>query len=210
MNEASISLIKLQNKKEYNKAMTNSYVEGIVKQIKIMLKNDKLRLNYTPYELHFNNGYIDVRDMKFKQRTSDHKVTDVIDREYKKSTKEERRQYMDIIKKIYPNDEDREKILLMLSTCLSWKATSNNFALFLVGVGSTAKSTIIQSLGKAIGPYFKELKSDAFSNDKTLDKTLNTYFKRPQILLTQVNEMKGRINDSVYKNFTQGKINTNK
>jgi hypothetical protein len=66
-----------------------------------LIKSDiKFDLNLS--QIHYNNGYIDLDDLEFKQRTiGEHFITNYIKRDYVKSTKEQRKIILLHIEKIY-------------------------------------------------------------------------------------------------------------
>lgn len=195
--------------KEYKQFEKNTEINQFIPQLSMMLTREKIVFDYTPYQIHFNNGYVDVRDKKLHKRNDKHYITKCISRDYKQSTKEERQQYMNIISQIYPNKSDRDLILLYISIALSWQSTTLSESLFFIGLGSSGKSTIFLHLQLVMECYFHEFKNDTFSNDKNIDKVLNTFSSNPQILFAWINEMDSkRCNAPVYKSFCDGVINT--
>ena len=207
-NESNELLISKYGK-QYKIAISNSSIKSVIEYLKTMLRNEDIVIDNTLQQIHFKNGYIDINKNKFLKRDKPFYITKFINRDYKPSTKDEREEYMNILKQIYPKKTDRDLIITCLSTALSGKATLNNHVLFLIGKGATGKSSIINSLGNCLDVYYKTLKSDSFSNDRDINKVLNTYLNEPQILLTCINEMDSkRIKTDVFKNFTEGYCET--
>ncbi len=218
------SFKELENDKEFMKKLTaftkstlcrfesNAEISKYLPQLKYLLVDNNIRIDYSPGHIQFENGYFDVTENIFKERDADYEyvITKYINRKYKKSKKEDRKWYLDnVINKIYPDKLDRDLILAKLSTCLSWDATKHQDSLFLIGVGSSGKSTCLTHLEYTMDIYFKELKSDTFSNEKNMDKVLNTFSNNPQILLAWINEMDSKRSiASIYKSFCDGVINT--
>jgi hypothetical protein len=204
--------LRIEHSKAYYSLQSNTHTKGYIPQLRAFLQNDDIVFDYTPAEIHFNNGYIDILKNKFHpKRTDKHYITKYIKRDYQPSTEEQRKSYMDIINKIYPEKNDRDLILTLISTGLSWKAPTLQQSLFLVGVGSSGKSTILKHLQDSLTEcYFAELKHDAFSNETKMDKVLNTFHGNPY-LYSWINEMDAkRCDTSVYKSFCDGVINTTK
>jgi hypothetical protein len=205
--------LRYENSKQYHALQSNTHTKGYIPQLRAFLQNDDIVFDYTPAELHFNNGYIDILKNKFiNKRTNNHFITKYIKRDYSPSTEEERKSYVEnVINKIYPDKNDRDLILTLISTGLSWKAPTLQQSLFLVGVGSSGKSTILKHLQDTLTEcYFAELKHDAFSNESKMDKVLNTFHGNPY-LYSWINEMDAkRCDTSVYKSFCDGVINTTK
>jgi hypothetical protein len=213
LSNVEMNSLKFQYKKNYDVFQSNEHVKKFLPQLKIFLINNEIVFNYTPQEIHFQNGYIDVNKNKFYQRNDKHYITSYIKRDYKPSTEEERNEYFDlVINKIITNKQDRDLILTLISIGLSWKATSLQQSLFFVGMGSSGKSSLMTDLKNVLDCYFVELKSDSFSNSKGIDKVLNTFSSKSNpYLYTWINEMDSKSADiSVYKSFCDGVINTTK
>jgi len=177
------------------------------------MTNNSIILDITPYHINFDNGYYNVKTHEFCPRTIDYeyKITKYITRNYVKSSQNNRDYYMSVIIKIYPEIKDRNLILTKIASALSWQSIKSQDSLFLIGCGSSGKSTMLTHLEIALNScYFQEMKSDMLSNEKTSDKILNSYSSNP-ILLTWINEMDTKIIDSsIYKNLVDGVINTTK
>jgi hypothetical protein len=111
--------IRLKHK-DYMKVFQNASVEKYLPQLEDRLKKDDIKIDDYECEIHFNNGYMDLRDLVFKQRDqSKHFITFCIPRDYKPSTEEERKEVMQPIKKIYPKDDDFKRVSLSLGSALS-------------------------------------------------------------------------------------------
>jgi hypothetical protein len=196
-------------RKSFVDFQSNTGISKYIPQLVTMLTMDEVIFDYTPGEIHFKNGFINVKEHKLYPRTDSHYITKYINRDYEPSTESQRNAYYAILNKIYPNKIDRDLVLSIISTSLSWKAPTLAISLFLIGLGSSGKSTILLHLQQALECYFHELKSDTFSNDKNMDKVLNTFSNNPQILLAWINEMDSKkCNTSVYKSFCDGVVNT--
>ena len=100
---------------------TNLYISKYLIQLQEALKKNNIVLDSYKYQIHFNNGNIDIADKnKFKQRKIGiNYITKYIKRDYKKSTKEERSKVNIKVKQVYPNKEDRETILEIIASGLS-------------------------------------------------------------------------------------------
>ena len=111
-----------------------------------------------------------------------------------------------MIKKVYPSNMDC--ILLYLGSALSWKATVDQTALFLLGLGSSGKSFILSLTKKVMECYFLELQGDTFATkNKKIDKILNSYKNDPQYLYSWVNEPEDkRMNGALFKVWVDGKL----
>lgn len=194
----------------YKKSFNNCGIKEYLPQFKSLIQNNEIKLDDTPYELHFVNGYIDLKEVTFKQRViGEHFIVHYIPYEYKSSTSEQRSQMLSHIKKIYPKKEDMNYILSQYGRSLTGMCHIDQTNLILVGLGSTGKSMLLEVLQDALGPYFMQLPSDTFELDnKNRNKILNSFDIFP-VRLTWINEMTDKkIDDSLYKKFIDGQVQT--
>ena len=194
----------------FNSIKGNASVKAFLPQLKKALKSDVV-FNITPSEIHFQNGYMDLSDLQFKQRDfGEHFITNFIQRDYKPSSKAQRNEVMGHINKIFPVKADFDCVSLMLGSALTGKSCEDQDLLILIGEGSSGKSFIMELTGLAIGNYLQMLKGDTFSmsNTKT-DKILNTFITHPEIRITWINEMsEHKMDDGIVKSFVDGEIIT--
>ena len=172
-----------------------------------------MTFNNTLYEIHFQNGYMDLKENVFKKRIlNTHYVTEFIKRDYIQSTIEEKNKILKIISKTYPNKNDLECILLNFGSAISGNSTCDQTTLFLLGDGSSGKSGIMLLTKECIECYFKELQHDTFSQgNPKIDKILNTFAKSPHVRIMWVNEMKDvKLDETLFKSFCEGKLQTTK
>lgn len=210
LDDLQLDLLKLTYPKIYKKILKNSDIESYQLQIMNCLKR-KIDFDYSECEIHYNNGYMDLLDLQFKQRIKGkHYITNYIQRDYKKSTVSQQKDIMDIINMIYPNENDRKTMLLIMGSCLSGRATEQQDLLFLCGKGSSGKSFLMELTSLVIECYLKELKDDTFSQSNSkVDKILNSFVSNPQIRFTWINEPKDtKLDDSLFKSFCDGKLQT--
>lgn len=164
-------------------------------------------------EIHFKNGYIDLTTNEFKKReVNKHFVSLCINRNYTQPTKHQENVILQHIKKIYPDDNELKCMLTLFGSALTGHSIDNNIVLFLIGKGSTGKSFTLQLTLNAFEIYVKELKSDTFVvNNPNINKILNSYDKEPTPRISWINEMVDkRVDDSLFKQFPEGKIQTTK
>jgi hypothetical protein len=157
---------------------------------------------------------MDLKTKKFNKRILGvNYITKFINRIYQPSTAEQRNYIRkEYLNKIYSNKQDQDIILNIIGTAFAGLAQREQKMTFLLGKGSTGKSTIINFSEASFGCYFKELDDNTFKEGNSKkDKIINTYLSDPQILLTVINEMKTtRIDKSLYKKFCDGKLQTTK
>jgi hypothetical protein len=203
--------IKDRFSKQYKGIFKGSNVNHYYDETINELIKENVEFNKTLCQIHFNNGYMDLKDLQFKQREiSKHYVTNYIDRDYKPSTSEQRTKLLNPLKMIYPDKQDLECILEYLGSALSGISSKDQDTLFLLGLGSSGKSFILSLTDASIGCYFKELKSDTFTlNNAKADKILNTFQNNQQVRITWINELEdARIDTSLFKKFCDGQLTT--
>jgi len=206
-------ILKYKYAKNFFQMFENTSVEKYYNQIITLLEKNDTTFDDTPYQIHFNNGYFDLKDKSFKERIlHTHYITKFIKRDYSKSSKKERDEMMKHIRKIYPDNEDLKCILTILGSALTGKSNVDQDTLFLLGKGSAGKSFIMELSQKTFECYFKELKNDTFSNNNSkIDKILNSFANNPQIRITWINEIKDvKIDETLFKKFCEGKLQTTK
>jgi hypothetical protein len=206
--------LKDNRPKDFNALFQNSFLKSILPQLKNHLTDNDIIFNVYSHQIHFKNGYMDLKENKFKERVLNKNfITKYINRDYHASSKEQRDFIKNnYLKKIYTVKEDREIILNIMGTAFAGLAQQEQKMTFLLGKGSSGKSTIINFSEASFGCYFKELDDNTFKEGNSKkDKIINTYLSDPQILLTVINEMQTtRIDKSLYKKFCDGKLQTTK
>jgi len=205
-------LLRLRHDKRYKIINDNRDVKTYYDQLYIYLNPvDEVKFDITPIELHFNNGYIDLSTGELKERNKKHRITKYIKRDYEPSTKSQRNYLREtIINRIYPDESERNCILSVLGSALSGLCERDQTSLFLIGNGSSGKSTMLEITEMAIECYFKSLNSETFSQSSTkIDKIFNSYMYDPQIRISFINEPKDeRMDAERYKAFIDGKCIT--
>jgi hypothetical protein len=152
---------------------------------------------------------MDVRTKLFTKRSrKGYIVTKYIMRDYEPSTEKQRKKVLGYVKKVYPDEKDLDCIMSYLGSALSWKGTQDQLALFLLGLGSSGKSFILDLTKSTMGCYFVQLGSDTFAgNTCNINKVLNTYRSDPQILFSWVNEPEDKkMNGSLFKVWVDGNL----
>ena len=133
LNADQRKLLELEHKKDYSKFCENSNISKNLPQITTCLREKENKFGADFYEIHYKNGYIDLKTLEFKKRQPNkHFVTNYIKRNYIKSTLKERENTYDIINKIYPCKQDLETILFIFGSGITGKATKEQKILFLL------------------------------------------------------------------------------
>ena len=182
------------------------YIDGIISGLQ---SKEDVYFDTVIGEIHFINGYIDIKTQTFKKRDfGSHFVRSVIEREYKPSTEKQREYVMSMISKIIPEKENREAVLQAYGGCLSGKITKLKKIFWFVGKGSAGKTTLNDLTQFALSKYTVELKPDTFClNSTDQSKVLNTFRDRPNIYFAFINEMSdSKLDCKTLKNFAEGKV----
>lgn len=212
LSQRNKELLQLKYKKCVNVIFSNKNVNDYMPQLKTYLTNNKACFD-DPHlcEIHFINGYFDFKKGEFLKRIKGvHFIHTNINRIYTPKNNKEMKRVMHDIKKIYKNKDDRNYLLMQLGIALTGLSCSDQTMLFLLGRGSTGKSTIMDMCKASLDKYVLTLPKQTFSKGYSkIDKVLNTYIERPCIRLSHVNEMEDtKIDDSLFKDHTDGKIQT--
>lgn len=212
LNQTQKDALSYRNKK-YTKLFKNVFINELLPQIKTKLRREIEFDKYSEDEIHFNNGYYNLRKCKlYKRNINKHFITKYINRDYSKSSESDERKIINIIKKIYPNKEDFECIMTILGCSLLGKNDQENNALFLLGIGSSGKSTLMNLLKISLECYVSEIQSNAFElGNNEIKKILVGILENNFIRFIWTNEMTDkRIDATLFKKFTEGSIQTTK
>lgn len=164
-------------------------------------------------EIHFVNGYYDLREGLFKKREiNKHFITKYVDYPFdeKLATEIMCKRVNNDFRKIYTLKEDFDAVMYKLGKAITGRATDDQGVFALFGHGSAGKTFLFKALKACLPCYIKTLKEDALSYNATnIDKVINTFLEEPQIRLAILNDPKDtKLNDSALKNFADGEIDT--
>ena len=169
-------------------------------------------LDNSKYQIHFLNGYIDIRTKEFKKREigKSANVTYVIGRDYKESKQKHRDEIFKILDKIYDKKCDMDAVFMCAGSAITGDSKKDQTSLFAIGVASSGKSFFMEMISAAFCQYIFELKNDTFENgNPKMDKIFNTFLIHRYIRIAWVNEFSDRrIDGSSFKDFIDGKIKT--
>jgi hypothetical protein len=201
-------LIKERYAKSYAKIFQNADVDKYITQLKTDLIKEVTFDDYKD-EVHFRNGVFDLKTCTLRKRdVKTHFITKTISYDYSPSNLESRNKIKGIINKIYPKKEDKECMFFEFAVCITGRATEQQNTLFLLGDGSTGKSTIMELNLATYECYVHELKEDTFSqSNSAVSKILCEFILKTYIRMCWLNEPKDeKMNDTMFKNFCDGKV----
>ena len=205
-------ILQLKYKKTYDIIFRNSDINKYLPQLITYLTNNKV--NFTDphlYQIHYLNGYYDFKTGTFNKRVKGtHFINIHIKRDYITPIQADIDRVNKDINKIYPSKADRDYLLMTLGLSLTGKSCSEQTMLFLIGNGSSGKSTIMEMCKLSLEDYIFTLPKQTFTKGfNKIDKVLNTYAKKPYIRISHINEPEDtRIDDSLFKDHCDGKIQT--
>ena len=190
----------------YSKLSNTNTIKGIIQNIDELLFKEIDDNNKD--KIHFKNGFLRISNGKLYKRIKATK--DFINRDYKKATESDIKYIENIYKQIYPLEDERDYILSTISSSITGESKKERSSLFLLGKSSAGKSLLMQSLNKSFSnTYVKEFSSDTFSkNNKNKDKILNEFLKLQNVRICWVNELSGKLDDSIFKSFCEGTVKT--
>lgn len=124
LTELERNQIKNRYVKKYQNIFEGRSVMHYYKEIVLKLTRDDIQFDNTICQIHFNNGYMDLTDLTFKQREKGkHHITQYINRDYVPSTSEQRAQILKPFKMVYPNTADFECIISYFGSALDQPKT---------------------------------------------------------------------------------------
>ena len=196
--------------KLYRGIFKNSSVSAYLPQVRVFLTNYDIDFN-KPHlnEIHFLNGYFNIKTNKFQSRIVDkHYISHFIKREYKEQTIEMKDKVYKDLKKIYFDEDDLNYLMMTYGIALTGRSTNEQTVLFLLGNGNSGKSTIIELIKLCCEDYIYTLPKQTFSKGYSkIDKVMNSYMKNAHIRLSHINEPEDvKIDESLFKDFTDGNI----
>ncbi len=203
-----------KGKTHYSTIFTNTSVDKYYPQLlnDLTKDEDEITFDLTIGEIHFNNGYMNLKTKKFEPRDkTKHFITKYIQRDYVASSESQRNIIYSHIKKIIPNEDDLKCILTVFGSALSGNSVIDQDTLFMLGKGSAGKSFLLSLTQTTVECYLQVIQANMFCADNgKIDKILNT-FGDSAIRYIWINEMEDkRMNESLFKSFCEGLIQTTK
>ena len=191
-----------------NKLLKSKFCDDFMDDIiQNLVRNDINFNDPNKYEIHFSNGYFDLKAKVLKPRSKEkHYISVYIPRKYKKPKKTIVKEIKNELIKIIKNKDDRDYLLSTLARSLTGDAIDDQTNLFLLGIGSNGKSAIMRMLKFAIDIYMVELKNNTFTEGNTkIDKILNEFLVKSYLRIAWINEMEDKkLDQSLFKTFCEG------
>lgn len=194
------------------KLFSDTYFKNCVDAIKSSITRNDINFNgVNKYQIHFRNGYMDLKTCKLKERNLDKDFISVyINRDYKKPPKEIISLIKNTSRKIISPKDDFNRIFSTLGRSLSGDVIIDQSNLFLLGAGSNGKSVLMMMVKYALSVYFMEMKNNTFTEgNNKIDKILNEFQNKEFYRFAWINEMEDRkIDQSLFKQFCEGILQT--
>lgn len=204
----------IQNCKSFERVKSSYGVKDYYDELIEYISDNKIKMDEnTKYQLHFLNGYVDLKTGELHKRVvgKDY-ITYCIPRNYKASSETSKQKIYSIINKIWFLEDDRNYSLSQIGRAISGDSGKEMTNVFWLGTGSSGKSFIMKMCMASLDKYVLELKPDSFEmNNPKQDKIMNEYDRNKSVRITWVNEMSDkRIDTSLYKQFCEGVLQTSK
>jgi len=212
LSENDRRLFQIDNNKIYHLIKKDTFTKDYLNDIIMLLSRD-IKFDISPsHEIHFKNGYYDLKLKKFSKRTHKHFITRYINRNYE-DPKKETITYIkeNVINLIFPKKDERDYIFAnQFGSALSGKAINDQSNFFMLGKGSSGKSLIMKLIKLSISCYMIEFKSDTFSKgNPKQDKIFNSLLINNLVRFCWINELSdAKLDDSLFKSFCEGTLQT--
>lgn len=219
----STSIEKLDNKerKELDKMCgrmkisSNSQINEYLPQLRYKLANNTNNIKFDKYinEIHFINGkYLIDKGIFVEREFGKDFITEFIRYKYEEPSIESINTIDVMLNQIYGTAEDKNCMLLYFGSSLTGQAQRDQRMLFMVGEGSSGKSTVCKFSEISLECYAYQMGSELFNEKNTnINKILNTFDHHPVIRIVIIPEIKGDITaSSLYKTLVEGEASTTK
>ncbi len=150
----------------------------------------------------FTNGVYDLTANAFRRARKDDYVSMVVPFDYEVSSDEDIEYVKEYLKKIMPVEDERELLLLLLSTCLS--GYSLDRFIVCTGLGSNGKDALFSYLlSAALGPYYYRANNSVLTQKATseLNVGIANMNKKRAVLFSETDD-KYSINVALVKELT--------
>jgi phage/plasmid-associated DNA primase len=196
----------------HNRLGNGSMKERIVNELKRLCAGDYLfieKLDSNFNLIGFNNGVYDLTTFTFRDGETTDYISLGVNYDYTNIYSKYKEDVLKFIEDIQPNKDNREYLLLFLSTCLN-KNTEELFTIFTNTSGRNGKSKLISLLSFTLGEYYSSVSSQLFTrprpdNDAPDPGVLSLCNKR---LITSTEPENGEKLNSGYIKFISGKDTT--
>lgn len=181
------------------------YKENLIKGIVGYVSVDKDLWDLNDDLIGFKNGVYDLLNDTFRSGTKEDYISMIINYEYKESTNEELNNVKEHFNKIMPVKEERDLLLLLLSTCLSGRHLEK----FIVctGKGRNSKDALFTYLlERTIGPYYYRLNNTAITQTIKGDQNQSiANANKKRAIITTEPDQNVKVKTGMVKELTGGK-----
>ena len=191
------------------KISSNNQINEYMPQLRQKLVVENIKFDKYINEIHFVNGkYLIDKGIFISRVFGSDFITEFIKYNYEEPSTESMNTINIMLDQIYGKKEDQECILLFFGSSLTGQAQRDQRMLFLIGEGSSGKSTVCKFSEIALEGYAYQMGSELFEKNSNINKILNTFDTRPIIRLVLVPEMKDVTESSLFKNLVEGNAST--
>jgi len=163
-------------------------------------------LDSNPHIFSANNGIVDLKTGKIRERLPSDKCSFKVDIDYNQDFDEKSNEFVeDFFLDLMMDDKEMvEYLQVFLGYSITGNISEQKFSIFN-GVGSNGKSVLMKTLHMVLGKYFKVLDKSLLMNEKqgnTQDQLVS--LKGSRIAVCDESEINEKLNSSTVKNLTGG------
>lgn len=181
-----------------------SYSKSLFEYIKSKYHKLESPFNNNIFLIGFTNGVYDLEEASFRTARKEDYISFVCPCEYSASDDEDIAFVQSYMAKIMPVEDERELLLLLLSTCLSGYVLDNFVC--CTGLGSNAKDTLFNyMLREVLGPYFYRASNTVLTQRAMSDLNVGiaNMDKKRAIIFSETSDA-STINCALIKELTGG------
>lgn len=196
----------------YESFTSTRYAKSMYAKMSINLVSKSHPFSDDSGQLHFKNGYLNFSKLNegIKKRViGKHYICDFIDRDYTVPSNESVIKMLDILTKLFPEQEELKCILFYLAASITGFASELQKSFFMIGTGSAGKSLIMEIMKKVLGDsYFLCMSKDSWmptSGSQASDKNQASYLMHPNARIAWTNEpTDDKMDQQLFKEKTDG------
>lgn len=153
-----------------SKLEENTYKNGIMKECQELFYDKYFlqKLDQDPELMHFTNGILDLRELRFREGKQSDYISMTTGYEYKDFSKGdiEVMEAEDYLSKTFPDDDIKQYFVEYCSSLLKGGNFNKTF-LVMTGIGDNGKSVVVDMLYGVLGEYAKPLPTSLIFGKRT-------------------------------------------
>jgi hypothetical protein len=189
------------------------FYSDIIQKIYDGLRNNEAKFDEYNNQIHFKNGYIKLNEKTLKVYPRvfgvDY-VTKYIDRNFVPASESAKTWVDNQLNTVYTNKKCKMASLFYLLRSFTGTVTDDQYLVFMKGMGSSGKSTLINFIKIATECYFTELNNDLLTEgNSNVNKILNLFEFNKMLRFCWINELKDKkVDAALLKKIVDGDLQT--